>query len=140
MSTITRRFTITAHREIRQEMATVSLGRAVEWDGENIVVDLDALPCGNWWGGVATLVDEGDRPTAGEPTITRQFDLVAGKRSTAPEGKTRWIKVGVAIELAGSIRLDFAVSPAGTWWDGKLRLFLQKPDAKPRKPSRAEHC
>lgn len=126
MSTITRRFSVTATRETRSGVETIQLGRATEWDGEGILIELDVLPCGNWWGGVATLKEAGQEGS-GQPTLGRQFDLVAGKSAREPGGKKMWVKVGAALELAGEMRLDFSMVPAGAWWDGKLRLFVRKP-------------
>lgn len=136
MSTITRRFLVTAVRDSRST-EIIPLGRAVEWDGESIQVELNTLPVGNWWGGVATLREDGQAPS-GEPAITRQFDLVAGKRGIGPEAKTLWIKVGTAMELAGEIRLDVTSTPAGAWWDGKLRLFIQKDRPRRSKPEHTD--
>lgn len=128
MSSVTRRFTVTAARETpRRGVETIRLGRATEWDGEGILIELDALPCGNWWGGTATLKADGQEGT-GEPELGRQYDLMFGKSAREPGGKKVWTKIGSALVLAGEIRLDFAmVIPAGAWWDGKLRLFVRKP-------------
>lgn len=126
MSGITRRFAVTAARETRNGVETIRLGRATEWDGEGILIELDALPCGNWWGGTATLREEGQAGT-GQPVLGRRYELMAGKPSREPGGTKKWISIGAALELAGEIRLDFSMVPAGAWWDGKLRLFVRKP-------------
>jgi hypothetical protein len=130
MSTITRRFTVTAARETRTGVETIRLGRATEWDSEGILIELDALPCGNWWDGTATLREEG---TAGDerPWRGRNFDLVAGKSASEAGGKKKWIRVGTASDTdGGAIRIEFNTTPAGNWWDGKLRLFVQDPDGR----------
>jgi hypothetical protein len=136
MSTITRRFSVTAARprnSISRGSEDVVLGRATEWDGDGIQIELDALPVGNWWAGVATLRPvgaKGDHPLPGAPTL-RQFDVVAGKRVPGPglgvENVTKWIKVGFANDLGGYISVTIDSHPVGNWWDGKLRLFVQKP-------------
>ena len=133
MSTITRRFTITATRESPLKgVETITLGRATEWDGEGILIELDVLPCGNWWGGTATLREEG-QAGSGQPSLGRQYDLMMGKPSREPGGKKKWIRIGAALELGGELRLDFSYLPAGAWWDGKLRLFVRTDKPKGNK-------
>jgi hypothetical protein len=123
MSTITRRFSVTAARprnSISRGSEDVVLGRATEWDGDGIQIELDARPVGA----------KGDHPLPGAPTL-RQFDVVAGKRVPGPglgvENVTKWIKVGFANDLGGYISVTIDSHPVGNWWDGKLRLFVQKP-------------
>lgn len=130
MSTITRRFTVTASRETPHKgVETIRLGRATEWDGEGILIELDTLPCGNWWGGVATLRGDGQEGSD-QPVIGRQYDLMFGKSPREPGGKKVWVNVGSALELAGETRIDFGMVPAGASWDGRLRLFVRKPREK----------
>lgn len=131
MSQITRRFSVTATRQTQQGSESIRLGTGVEWNGENIVLELFAIPVGNWWSGVATVQPDDSDSHVGEPAISRRFDLVAGKRAESNDGKTRWIKIGSGFELAGGmIKIDFQHIPAGNWWDGKLRLFVQRPKSK----------
>src|SRR5690348_9455748 len=101
MSAVTRRFTVTAARETPMKgVETIRLGRATEWDGEGILIELDSLPCGNWWGGTATLRADG-QDGSGQPVLGRQYDLMAGKSGREPGAKKRWEKIGTALELAG---------------------------------------
>lgn len=135
MSTVTRRFKLFASRQRSgptKGADDVPLGSAVEWDGESITIELDTLPVGNWWGGVATLRPlgaAGDQSPAS--AILRQFDLMVGKRVPGPglgvENVTKWIRVGFANDLGGYISVTIDTYPTGNWWDGKLRLFIQKP-------------
>lgn len=133
MSIITRRFTVTASRMRNgptKGADDVLLGSAVEWDGESITIELDTLPVGYWWGGVALLRQVGHRGDQPINSATlRQFDVVAGKRVSSHGGETvtKWIRVGSAADMGGYLSVDLATYPAGSWWDGKLRLFLQKP-------------
>lgn len=134
MSTVTRRFTITADRTGHDgKAAPVTLGTGVEFDGKDILITLDVMPTGNWWGGVAVMSVDG-MDARNDHTVRHQFDLVAGKRGAGAEGKTKWIKVGHATEFPCRIALDMTSIPAGNWWDGKLRLFAQKPKDKGAKP------
>jgi hypothetical protein len=126
MSTVTRRWIVSAARDGRNGPESVPLGRAVEWDHSNISVELDCLPAGNWWGGVAVLREEGGNPSAASAPAPLGYDLVAGKRGREPEGKTKWITVGSGQVIAGTIHLDFTTRPEGNWWDGKLRLFPKR--------------
>lgn len=131
-STITRRFQVNAHRNRHgpaKGADAVPLGRAAEWDGENIAIELDTLPVGNWWGGVATLHPLGSSNEQPMPsTALRQFDVVAGKRIAREgvEATTKWIRVGSATDMGGYLSVDLTTRPEGNWWDGKLRLFIQK--------------
>lgn len=126
MSAITRRWIVVASKDGRSGPEQVTLGRAVEWDSENIVIDLDCLPVGNWWGGVATMQEDGAiAATAGAPAPLG-YDVVAGKRGRDPESKTKWINVGSGQVIAAVIHLDFTTRPEGNWWDGKLRLFPKR--------------
>lgn len=61
--------------------------------------------------------------------VSRRFNICAARQDHA--GKTRWVKLGEAIEWDGaSITLDLDTLPAGPWWDGKLRLFVQDSRSK----------
>lgn len=139
MSTITRRFTLTATRETRTGPETITLGRGVEFDGKDLAIDVQVLPVGNWWSGVAMLTDQA-ATEAGAPAPGRRFDLVAGKRAPGQQRAT-WLKVGTGMELvSGAITIDFHTRPEGNWWDGRLRLFEQKPDKPARGAARAKDC
>lgn len=48
MAEITRRFAITAtkHHQQQLKIETIALGKAVEWDGKDIVLELDVVPVG----------------------------------------------------------------------------------------------
>lgn len=153
MSTITRRFSLTATRETRDGQETITLGRGVEFDGKDLSIEVHVIPTGNWWSGVAMLTDlaGGDSDMALTTDFAavvagtangRRFDLVAGKRAPGEE-RAKWLKVGFGIELVGGVlTLDFQHIPAGNWWDGRLRLFEQRADGDrphrglPRKAAR----
>lgn len=133
MADITRRFAITAtkHHPTQMKVETIALGKAVEWEGKDVVLELDAVPVGTWWSGVVTVTPEGVEGSI-SPTLTGKFDVVAARRAAGHEGRTTWVKVGTAMAFeSGHITADMQQLPAGSWWDGKLRLFPAREKAKP---------
>lgn len=132
MADITRRFVIkaTKHHASQVKIETVLLGKAVEWDGKDIVLELDAVPVGSWWSGVISITPEGIGGSV-SPAIAGKFDVVASRRADGPERRTRWVPVGTALGFeSGHFTADLQQLPAGSWWDGKLRLFVQRAKAE----------
>lgn len=133
MAEITRRFIVTAtkHHQSQVKIETIVLGKAVEWDGKDIVLELEAVPVGSWWSGVVTITPEGVEGGV-SPTITGRFDVVAARRADGPDRRTRWVSAGTAMGFeSGHFTADLQQLPAGSWWDGKLRLFPAREKGKP---------
>ena len=62
--------------------------------------------------------------------IKQRFDAVAARKYTTRDGqeKTQWLNIGRAVEWAdGGIEVELTSVPVGNWWNGKLKLFVQKP-------------
>ncbi len=69
MSSITRRWDVSAARRYTdrngvEKTSWVNVGRAVEWDGERIQVELNALPCFPEWDGKISLFVPRDKDAA----------------------------------------------------------------------------
>lgn len=132
MGDITRRFVITAtkHHPTQMKVDTIALGKAVEWDAKDIVLELDAVPVGTWWSGVLAITPE-DAESRVSPTITGKFDVVAARRAEGHSRRTIWVGVGTAMAFeSGHMTADLHQLPAGSWWDGKLRLFAAREKGK----------
>lgn len=57
--------------------------------------------------------------------VSRRFNICAARLDHS--GKRRWVKLGEAIEWdGGDVTIDLDTLPAGPWWDGKMRLFVQR--------------
>ncbi|AND69523.1 hypothetical protein ATSB10_20690 [Dyella thiooxydans] len=133
MAEITSRsaITTTKHHPTQMKVETIGLGKAVEWDGKDIVPELDAVPVCSWWSGGVTITPE-DVEGGVSPTITSRFDVVAARSAEGPERRTRWVPAGTAMGLeSGHFNADLQQLPAGSWWDGKLRLFPAREKGKP---------
>jgi hypothetical protein len=62
-------------------------------------------------------------------SIKTKFDAVAARKYQTIDGveKTQWINVGRAVEWDnGDIEIELNSIPAGSWWNGKIKLFEQK--------------
>ena len=62
--------------------------------------------------------------------IKTKFDAVAAKKYTngGDEEKTQWINIGRGVEWDdGGIEIELNAVPVGAWWNGKIKLFVQKP-------------
>jgi hypothetical protein len=73
-------------------------------------------------------------------SIKTKFDAVAAKKYTNGDGeeKTQWINVGRAVEWNdGGIEIELNAVPVGAWWNGKIKLFVQKPKNQSAPPSRS---
>lgn len=64
-------------------------------------------------------------------TVTKRFDIVAGRKyqTSAGETKTQWLNCGDAAQWDdGGISLRINSMPVGNWFDGTLKLFEKKDD------------
>jgi hypothetical protein len=76
--------------------------------------------------------------------IKTKFDAVAARKYTTRDGqeKTQWINIGRAVEWDdGGIEVELTSVPVGDWWNGKVKLFVQKdkqqaPTAQAKSPPR----
>ncbi len=66
--------------------------------------------------------------------INKRFDAVAARKYTTRDGqeKTQWINIGRAVEWDdGNTEIELTSVPVGGWWNGKIKLFVQKPREQP---------
>lgn len=66
--------------------------------------------------------------------IRTKFDAVAARKYTMRDGqeKTQWINIGRAVEWEdGGIEIELTSVPVGSWWNGKVKLFVQKERQQP---------
>jgi hypothetical protein len=70
-------------------------------------------------------------------SIKQRFDAVAARKYTTRDGqeKTQWINIGRAVEWDdGNTEIELTSVPVGTWWNGKIKLFVQKPKEQAAPP------
>lgn len=75
-------------------------------------------------------------------SIKTKFDAVVARKYTTRDGqeKTQWLNVGRAVEWDdGGVEIELTSVPVGGWWNGKVKLFVQKAKDQPAqsKASRA---
>lgn len=61
--------------------------------------------------------------------IKQKFDAVAARKYTTRDGqeKTQWVNCGRGVEWDdGNIEIELTTVPVGAWWNGKVKLFVQK--------------
>lgn len=72
--------------------------------------------------------------------IKQRFDAVAARKYTARDGeeKTAWTNIGRGVEWDdGGIEVELTSVPVGNWWNGKVKLFVQKPKEQAAPPRQA---
>lgn len=72
-------------------------------------------------------------------SVKQQFDVCACRKYSMRDGteKKHWINVGRGAQWDdGGISIELHAVPVGSWFDGKLSLFVKK-DKDDRKPASA---
>ena len=70
----------------------------------------------------------------------RRFNVMVAKPYFDKQSnttKTKWVKIGSAVELAGTDGQlktfgDIEATPTGTWWDGSFQLFEADQQQQPQ--------
>lgn len=67
--------------------------------------------------------------------IKIKFDAVVARKYQKRDGSegTQWINVGRAVEWNdGGLEVELTSIPVGDWWNGKVKLFVQKDKQQPK--------
>jgi hypothetical protein len=70
-------------------------------------------------------------------SISKRFDAVVSREYVKNDGTKakQWINIGRAVEWDdGNTEIELTSVPVGTWWNGKIKLFVQKPKEQQAPP------